>query len=152
MPNSISGCNLVTVGMLLWKRFQSHLVVANETNAQKSIYKVVPMLLLVSTWFVLCTTPISVYYMGKLEESKKTQLVTSAQNIFFSTSFFFDQISQDLLVFCLQKITTKLKQHLGNYKWACLAFLDVPEFTVWRWSPLVFSLLTFNCSFAVNCS
>ena len=60
----ILGCNLIIVGMLLRRKLQNHGIVSSETSFQKSIYKIIPMLFLVSTWFVLCTTPISIYYSG----------------------------------------------------------------------------------------
>ncbi len=35
------------------------------TQAQKSLYRIVPMLLLVSTVFVVCTLPAGIFFIGK---------------------------------------------------------------------------------------
>ncbi len=38
---------------------------AGNTEAQKSIHKIIPMLLMVSTTFVVSTIPLTIYYIGE---------------------------------------------------------------------------------------
>ena len=56
--------NLIIVYRLCQSRKIGALQSGN-TEVQKSIYRIIPMLLLVTTVFVVCTIPLGVFYVGK---------------------------------------------------------------------------------------
>ena len=58
-------CNSIIVYSLAKSRMKSVGSTKGGTELQKSFHKIVPMLLLVSTVFVLCTTPVSLYLICK---------------------------------------------------------------------------------------
>ena len=65
LPSSVIViCNSFIVHNLAKSRMKS-LSTKGGTTLEKSFHKIVPMLLLVSTVFVLCTTPVSLYLICK---------------------------------------------------------------------------------------
>ena len=58
-------CNItivITLVRIKWKNSNS---IQGETTLQKSFIRIIPMLLLVSTVFVLCTLPLCIYLIGE---------------------------------------------------------------------------------------
>ena len=63
MPSVIIiACNVGIVSTLVRSRVRKHGGVQGDTTVQKSISKIIPMLLVVSTVFVLSTLPIAIFY------------------------------------------------------------------------------------------
>ena len=61
----IVNSNIVIVYTLSRNRMKSQVTAKGETALQKSFNKIIPMLLLVSTTYVVCTFPVCVYIVGK---------------------------------------------------------------------------------------
>ena len=59
--------NCVIVLTLYRKKRTNDMTVKGDTSVQKSFNKITPMLLLVSTVFVCCTCPVSLFKMSKYE-------------------------------------------------------------------------------------
>ena len=66
LPSLIIICgNSIIVLTLIRSRNMSTIGVKGDTSLQKSFNKIIPMLLLVSTVFVLCTLPVGIFKAGK---------------------------------------------------------------------------------------
>ncbi len=56
-------CNVVIVHKLFRRSTSSML--ADNSAAQKSMHRIIPMLLVVSSVFVVCTLPLGLYHIGE---------------------------------------------------------------------------------------
>ena len=65
MPSMIiATCNVIIIYSLIKRRNMATTNTHGDTTLQKAIYKIIPMVLLVSIVFIMCTMPLSVYYIG----------------------------------------------------------------------------------------
>ena len=70
-------CNISIVIALVRIKWKNSSSIQGETTLQKSFNRIIPMLLLVSSVFVLCTLPLCIYLIGEqvLMKENKTQII-----------------------------------------------------------------------------
>ena len=75
-------CNITIVIALVRIKWRNSSSIQGETTLQKSFNRIIPMLLLVSSVFVLCTLPLCIYLIGEqiLMKERKTQIIEFFHN------------------------------------------------------------------------
>ena len=70
-------CNITIVIALVRIKWKNSSSIQGETTLQKSFNRIIPMLLLVSSVFVLCTLPLCIYLIGEqvLMKEKEPQII-----------------------------------------------------------------------------